>query len=191
MQELIKQRLDEMMEGLHDRKINSYIHSYKLGNYYNTYMTSPCTCHSFCMTGYESNCSCLIGRSEVLSNSGIQCAGFTMEVFQYLFGGTNAAGGNTLTKYNRSDSVWTEQAIREWMITTFRPGDYMAYDNIVYDYPHYITVYSVETDGIWVYEANYGGRCKINLRKMTYAEIYNQLDGIYHRTPNNYQLSDV
>ena len=67
----------------------------------------------------------------------------------------------------------------------------MAYDNITYGYPHYIVVYSVESDGIWVYEANYGGRCKINKRKITYLEIYNQFDGIYHRTPNNYKLSDV
>ena len=191
MQELIKERMDEMMEGLHDRQINDYVHSYKLGNYFNTYITSACTCHSYCNTGYESGCSCLIGRSTVLGNSGIQCAGFTMEVFQYLFGETNGDGENTLTTYNRSEDNWTEAAIRTWMISSFRPGDYMAYDNITYGYPHYIVVYSVESDGIWVYEANYGGRCKINKRKITYSEIYNQFDGIYHRTPNNYKLSDV
>ena len=191
MQELVQARLDEMMEGLHDRQINSYIHSYKLGNYFNTYMTSACTCHSYCATGYESGCSCLIGRSTVLNNSGIQCAGFTMEVFEYLFSGTNAAGENTLTTYNRSENIWTEEAIKEWMILSFRPGDYMAYDNITYGYPHYIVVYSVESDGIWVYEANYGGRCKINLRKVTYTEIYNQFDGIFHRTPNNYLLTEI
>ncbi len=190
-QDKVKTRLDEMMEGLHDRQINDYMHSYKLGNYYNIYMTSACTCHSYCATGYESGCACLIGRSTVLGNNGIQCAGFTMEVFEYLFGKTNGAGENTLTTYNRSENEWSEEAIKNWMITSFRPGDYMAYDNITYGYPHYITIYSVESDGIWVYEANYGGKCKINFRKMTYTEIYSQLDGIYHRTPNNYELSDA
>ena len=191
MQELIKVRLDEMMEGLHDRQINDYVHSYKTGNYFNIYMTAACTCHSFCSTGYESGCACLIGRSTVLGNNGIQCAGFAIEVFEYIFGGTNGAGENTLTTYDRSSNTWTEEAIKNWMITSFRPGDYMAYDNITYGYPHYVIIYSVEADGVWVYEANYGGRCKINFRKMTYLEIYSQLDGIYHRTPNNYELSDV
>lgn len=190
MQDLIKERLDEMMDGSHDRQINSYVHSYKLGNYYNTLMTSACTCHSYCNTGYESGCTCLIGRSTVLNNSGIQCAGFAMEVFEYLFGGTNGAGENICTTYNRTDNEWTEDAIKEWMINSFRPGDYLAYDNVAYYYPHYLIVYSVEADGLWVYEANYGGRCKINFRKMTYTEIYNQLDDLYHRTPVNYELSE-
>jgi hypothetical protein len=111
-----------------------------------------------------------------------------MEVFEYLFSNTNGAGENICTVYDRSSSEWTEKAIREWMTNTFRPGDYLAYDNVVHEYPHYIIVYAVESDGIWVYEANYGGRCKINFRKMTYTEIYNQLDGLYHRTPINYEL---
>ena len=189
MEALVKQRLDEMMEGLWDRKINDYMHSYKLNNYYNTKLTSPCTCHSFCETGYESGCTCLIGRSNVLNNSGIQCCGFTLEVFEYLFGKTNGTGENTLTIKNRSDGNWTKEALKKWMTDTFRPGDYLAYDNIMYGYPHYVTIYSVDTDGIWVYEANYGGRCKINFRKFTFKEIYEQTDGLWHRTPNNYELS--
>lgn len=189
MESLVKQRLDEMMDGLWDRKINDYMHSYKLGNYYNTNLTSPCTCHSYCATGYESGCTCLIGRSNVLNNSGIQCCGFTLEVFEYLFGKTNGTGENTLTIKNRSDGNWTEEALKKWMTDTFRPGDYLAYDNIMYGYPHYVTIYSVDTDGIWVYEANYGGRCKINFRKFTFKEIYEQTDGLWHRTPNNYELS--
>ena len=189
MESLVKQRLDEMMEGLWDRKINDYMHSYKLSNYYNTNLTSPCTCHSYCETGYESGCTCLIGRSNVLNNSGIQCCGFTLEVFEYLFGKTNGTGENTLTIKNRSDGNWTEEALKKWMTDTFRPGDYLAYDNIMYGYPHYVTIYSVDTDGIWVYEANYGGRCKINFRKFTFKEIYEQTDGLWHRTPNNYELS--
>ena len=188
MQDKVQNCLDEMMAGKHDRQIYDYMHSYKVGNYYNTLLTSPCTCHSYCNTGYESGCTCLIGRSTVLGNNGIQCAGFTMEVFEYLFSNTNGAGENICTVYDRSSSEWTEKAIKEWMTNTFRPGDYLAYDNIVYEYPHYIIVYAVESDGIWVYEANYGGRCKINFRKMTYTEIYNQLDGLYHRTPINYEL---
>lgn len=190
MQDKIQNRLDEMMAGEHDRQIYDYIHSYKLGNYYNTLITSPCTCHGFCETGYESGCTCLIGRSTVLGNNGIQCAGFTMEVFEYLFSGTNGAGENICTTYSRSSNSWTEEDIKEWMINTFRPGDYLAYDNVVYEYPHYVIIYSVDSDGLQVYEANYGGRCKINFRKMTYSEIYTQLDGLYHRTPVNYELSE-
>lgn len=190
MEKLIQKRLDEMMEGKWDRKINDYWHSYQLGKYYNTMLTSPCTCHSFCETGNEAGCTCLIGRSNVLGNSGIQCAGFTIEVFEYLFGKTNGYKENTLTIKNRSDGNWTEAALKKWMTDTFRPGDYLAYDNIMYGYPHYVTIYSVDTDGIWVYEANYGGRCKINFRKFTFKEIYEQTDGLWHRTPNNYELSD-
>ena len=189
MEALVKKRLDEMMEGKWDRKINDYRHSYELGKYYNTMLTSPCTCHSFCETGNEAGCTCLIGRSNVLGNSGIQCAGFTIEVFEYLFGKTNGYKENTLTIKNRSDGNWTEAALKKWMTDTFRPGDYLAYDNIMYGYPHYVTIYSVDTDGIWVYEANYGGRCKINFRKFTFKEIYEQTDGLWHRTPNNYELS--
>ena len=190
MEKLIQKRLDEMMEGKWDRKINDYWHSYRLGKYYNTMLTSPCTCHSFCETGNEAGCTCLIGRSNVLGNSGIQCAGFTIEVFEYLFGKTNGYKENTLTIKNRSDGNWTEAALKKWMTDTFRPGDYLAYDNIMYGYPHYVTIYSVDTDGIWVYEANYGGRCKINFRKFTFKEIYEQTDGLWHRTPNNYELSE-
>ena len=120
----------------------------------------------------------------------IQCAGFTIEVFEYLFGETNGTGENTLTIRNRSDGNWTEAALKKWMTDTFRPGDYLAYDNIKYGYPHYVTIYSVDTDGIWVYEANYGGRCKINFRKFTFKEIYEETDGLWHRTPNNYELSE-
>ena len=188
-EEAVKARLDEMMAGEHDRKINSYMHSYKLGNYFNTMMTSPCTCHSYCATGNEDGCTCLIGRSTVLNNTGIQCCGFTLEVFEYLFGGTNGAGENTLTIKRRSNGNWTEEALKNWMTSSFRSGDYLAYDNIMYGYPHYILIYSVESDGIWVYEANYGGRCKINFRKMTFTEIYEQTDDLWHRTPNNYKLS--
>ncbi len=188
-EEAVKVRLDEMMAGEHDRQINAYMHSYKLGNYYNTLLTSPCTCHSYCATGYEDGCTCLIGRSTVLNNSGIQCCGFTLEVFEYLFGGTNGAGENTLTIKRRSDGSWTEEALKNWMTGSFRPGDYLAYDNIMYGYPHYVIVYSVESDGIWVYEANYGGHCKINFRKMSFTEIYEQTDDLWHRTPNNYKLS--
>lgn len=190
MEKLIQKRLDEMMEGKWDRKINDYWHSYELGKYYNTLLTSPCTCHSFCETGNEAGCTCLIGRSNVLGNSGIQCAGFTIEVFEYLFGKTNGYKENTLTIKNRSDGNWTEAALKKWMTDTFRPGDYLAYDNIKYGYPHYVTIYSVDTDGIWVYEANYGGRCKINFRKFTFKEIYEETDGLWHRTPNNYELSE-
>ena len=190
MEKLIQKRLDEMMEGKWDRKINDYWHSYQLGKYYNTLLTSPCTCHSFCETGLEAGCTCLIGRSNVLGNSGIQCAGFTIEVFEYLFGKTNGYKENTLTIKNRSDGNWTEAALKKWMTDTFRPGDYLAYDNIMYGYPHYVTIYSVDTDGIWVYEANYGGRCKINFRKFTFKEIYEETDGLWHRTPNNYELSE-
>ena len=172
MEALVKKRLDEMMEGKWDRKIYDYWHSYQIGKYYNTLLTSPCTCHSYCETGNEAGCTCLIGRSHVLNNSGIQCAGFTIEVFEYLFGETNGTGENTLTIRNRSDGNWTEAALKKWMTDTFRPGDYLAYDNIKYGYPHYVTIYSVDTDGIWVYEANYGGRCKINFRKFTFKEIY-------------------
>ena len=125
----------------------------------------------------------------MLNNAGIQCCGFTLEVFEYLFGKTNGTGENTLTIKNRSDGNWTEEALKKWMTDTFRPGDYLAYDNIMYGYPHYVTIYSVDTDGIWVYEANYGGRCKINFRKFTFKEIYEQTDGLWHRTPNNYELS--
>lgn len=192
METLVKQRLDEMMEGLWDRKINDYMHSYKLNNYYNTKLTSPCTCpdHYNCpVDGKGYGCTCLIGRSKVLNNAGIQCCGFTLEVFEYLFGKTNGTGENTLTIKNRSDGNWTEKALKKWMTDTFRPGDYLAYDNIMYGYPHYVTIYSVDTDGIWVYEANYGGRCKINFRKFTFKEIYEQTDGLWHRTPNNYELS--
>lgn len=89
METLVKKRLDEMMEGKWDRKIYDFWHSYQLGKYYNTLLTSPCTCHSYCETGNEAGCTCLIGRSHVLNNSGIQCAGFTIEVFEYLFGKTN------------------------------------------------------------------------------------------------------
>lgn len=189
METLVKKRLDEMMEGKWDRKIYDFWHSYQLGKYYNTLLTSPCTCHSYCETGNEAGCTCLIGRSHVLNNSGIQCAGFTIEVFEYLFGETNGTGENTLTIKNRSDGNWTEAALKKWMTDTFRPGDYLAYDNIKYGYPHYVTIYSVDTDGIWVYEANYGGRCKINFRKFTFKEIYEETDGLWHRTPNNYELS--
>lgn len=190
METLVKKRLDEMMEGKWDRKIYDYWHSYQLGKYYNTLLTSPCTCHSYCETGDEPGCTCLIGRSHVLNNSGIQCAGFTIEVFEYLFGETNGTGENTLTIRNRSDGNWTEAALKKWMTDTFRPGDYLAYDNIKYGYPHYVTIYSVDSDGIWVYEANYGGRCKINFRKFTFKEIYEETDGLWHRTPNNYELSE-
>ena len=190
METLVKKRLDEMMEGKWDRKIYDFWHSYQLGKYYNTLLTSPCTCHSYCETGNEAGCTCLIGRSHVLNNSGIQCAGFTIEVFEYLFGETNGTGENTLTIKNRSDGNWTEAALKKWMTDTFRPGDYLAYDNIKYSYPHYVTIYSVDTDGIWVYEANYGGRCKINFRKFTFKEIYEETDGLWHRTPNNYELSE-
>ena len=190
METLVKKRLDEMMEGKWDRKIYDFWHSYQLGKYYNTLLTSPCTCHSYCETGNEAGCTCLIGRSHVLNNSGIQCAGFTIEVFEYLFGKTNGTGENTLTIRNRSDGNWTEAALKKWMTDTFRPGDYLAYDNIKYGYPHYVTIYSVDTDGIWVYEANYGGRCKINFRKFTFKEIYEDTDGLWHRTPNNYELSE-
>ncbi len=190
METLVKKRLDEMMEGKWDRKIYDFWHSYQLGKYYNTLLTSPCTCHSYCETGNEAGCTCLIGRSHVLNNSGIQCAGFTIEVFEYLFGETNGTGENTLTIRNRSDGNWTESALKKWMTDTFRPGDYLAYDNIKYGYPHYVTIYSVDTDGIWVYEANYGGRCKINFRKFTFKEIYEETDGLWHRTPNNYELSE-
>lgn len=190
METLVKKRLDEMMEGKWDRKIYDFWHSYQLGKYYNTLLTSPCTCHSYCETGNEAGCTCLIGRSHVLNNSGIQCAGFTIEVFEYLFGETNGTGENTLTIRNRSDGNWTEAALKKWMTNTFRPGDYLAYDNIKYGYPHYVTIYSVDTDGIWVYEANYGGRCKINFRKFTFKEIYEETDGLWHRTPNNYELSE-
>ena len=190
METLVKKRLDEMMEGKWDRKIYDFWHSYQLGKYYNTLLTSPCTCHSYCETGNEAGCTCLIGRSHVLNNSGIQCAGFTIEVFEYLFGKTNGTGENTLTIRNRSDGNWTEAALKKWMTDTFRPGDYLAYDNIKYGYPHYVTIYSVDTDGIWVYEANYGGMCKINFRKFTFKEIYEETDGLWHRTPNNYELSE-
>lgn len=190
METLVKKRLDEMMEGKWDRKIYDFWHSYQLGKYYNTLLTSPCTCHSYCETGNEAGCTCLIGRSHVLNNSGIQCAGFTIEVFEYLFGKTNGTGENTLTIRNRSDGNWSEAALKKWMTDTFRPGDYLAYDNIKYGYPHYVTIYSVDTDGIWVYEANYGGRCKINFRKFTFKEIYEETDGLWHRTPNNYELSE-
>lgn len=190
METLVKKRLDELMEGKWDRKIYDFWHSYQLGKYYNTLLTSPCTCHSYCETGNEAGCTCLIGRSHVLNNSGIQCAGFTIEVFEYLFGKTNGTGENTLTIRNRSDGNWTEAALKKWMTDTFRPGDYLAYDNIKYGYPHYVTIYSVDTDGIWVYEANYGGRCKINFRKFTFKEIYEETDGLWHRTPNNYELSE-
>ena len=190
METLIKKRLDEMMEGKWDRKIYDFWHSYQLGKYYNTLLTSPCTCHSYCETGNEAGCTCLIGRSHVLNNSGIQCAGFTIEVFEYLFGKTNGTGENTLTIRNRSDGNWTEAALKKWLTNTFRPGDYLAYDNIKYGYPHYVTIYSVDTDCIWVYEANYGGRCKINFRKFTFKEIYEETDGLWHRTPNNYELSE-
>lgn len=190
METLVKKRLDEMMEGKWDRKIYDFWHSYQLGKYYNTLLTSPCSCHSYCETGNEAGCTCLIGRSHVLNNSGIQCAGFTIEVFEYLFGKTNGTGENTLTIRNRSDGNWTEAALKKWMTDTFRPGDYLAYDNIKYGYPHYVTIYSVDTDGIWVYEANYGGRCKINFRKFTFKEIYEETDGLWHRTPNNYELSE-
>lgn len=190
METLVKKRLDEMMEGKWDRKIYDFWHSYQLGKYYNTLLTSPCTCHSYCETGNEAGCTCLIGRSHVLNNSGIQCAGFTIEVFEYLFGKTNGTGENTLTIRNRSDGNWTEAALKKWMTDTFRPGDYLAYDNIKYGYPHYVTIYSVDTDGIWVYEANYGGRCKINFRKFTFKEIYEETDGLWHRAPNNYELSE-
>lgn len=190
METLVKKRLDEMMEGKWDRKIYDFWHSYQLGKYYNTLLTSPCTCHSYCETGNEAGCTCLIGRSHVLNNSGIQCAGFTIEVFEYLFGETNGTGENTLTIKNRSDGNWTEAALKKWMTDTFRPGDYLAYDNIKYGYPHYVTIYSVDTDGIWVYEANYGGMCKINFRKFTFKEIYEETDGLWHRTPNNYELSE-
>lgn len=190
METLVKKRLDEMMEGKWDRKIYDFWHSYQLGKFYNTLLTSPCTCHSYCETGNEAGCTCLIGRSHVLNNSGIQCAGFTIEVFEYLFGETNGTGENTLTIKNRSDGNWTEAALKKWMTDTFRPGDYLAYDNIKYGYPHYVTIYSVDTDGIWVYEANYGGRCKINFRKFTFKEIYEETDGLWHRTPNNYELSE-
>lgn len=190
METLVKKRLDEMMEGKWDRKIYDFWHSYQLGKYYNTLLTSPCTCHSYCETGNEAGCTCLIGRSHVLNNSGIQCAGFTIEVFEYLFGETNGTGENTLTIKNRSDGNWTEAALKKWMTDTFRPGNYLAYDNIKYGYPHYVTIYSVDTDGIWVYEANYGGRCKINFRKFTFKEIYEETDGLWHRTPNNYELSE-
>lgn len=190
METLVKKRLDEMMEGKWDRKIYDFWHSYQIGKYYNTLLTSPCTCHSYCETGNEAGCTCLIGRSHVLNNSGIQCAGFTIEVFEYLFGETNGTGENTLTIRNRSDENWTEAALKKWMTDTFRPGDYLAYDNIKYGYPHYVTIYSVDTDGIWVYEANYGGRCKINFRKFTFKEIYEETDGLWHRTPNNYELSE-
>lgn len=190
METLVKKRLDEMMEGKWDRKIYDFWHSYQLGKYYNTLLTSPCTCHSYCETGNEAGCTCLIGRSHVLNNSGIQCAGFTIEVFEYLFGKTNGTGENTLTIRNRSDGNWTEAALKKWMTDTFRPGDYLAYDNIKYGYPHYVTIYSVDTDGIWVYEANYGGRCKINFRKFTFKEIYEETDGLWHRIPNNYELSE-
>ncbi len=190
MEALVQKRLDEMMAGKWDRKINDYWHSYQLGKYYNTLLTSPCTCHSFCETGNEAGCTCLIGRSNVLGNQGIQCAGFTIEVFEYLFGKTNGYKENTLTIKNRSDGNWTEAALKKWMTDTFRPGDYLAYDNIMYGYPHYVTIYSVDTDGIWVYEANYGGRCKINFRKFTFKEIYEQTDGLWHRTPDNYELSE-
>lgn len=190
METLVKKRLDEMMEGKWDRKIYDFWHSYQIGKYYNTLLTSPCTCHSYCETGNEAGCTCLIGRSHVLNNSGIQCAGFTIEVFEYLFGETNGTGENTLTIRNRSDGNWTEAALKKWMTDTFRPGDYLAYNNIKYGYPHYVTIYSVDTDGIWVYEANYGGRCKINFRKFTFKEIYEETDGLWHRTPNNYELSE-
>lgn len=187
-EDAVRKRLDEMMQGLWDRKINSYMHSYKLGNYFNTTLTSPCTCHSFCETGYESGCTCLIGRSTVLNNTGIQCCGFTLEVFEYLFGKTNGAGENTLDIFSRAANSWTADNIKKWM-SGFKAGDYLAYDNIAYGYPHYVIIYAVEDDGIWVYEANYGGRCKINFRKMTYSDIYSQLDDMWHRTPNNYELS--
>lgn len=190
----VKQRLDDMMAGKYNRKINSYMHSYKLGDYFNTYLTSPCTCHSFCNNGYEDGCSCLIGRSNLLRDaygnpfSGIQCAGFTFEVFEYLFGSTNGAGENTLTRYGSDCGNWNLSAIKKSFSENFRPGDYLAYTNVKYGYDHYVIVYDTDDTGIWVYEANYGGRCKINFRKMTYEEIYEQLDYIYHRTPNNYKL---
>ncbi len=191
----IKNRLTEMMNGKYGRQINSYWHSYKLGDYFNTMLDSPCTCHGFCNNGYEDGCTCLIGRSTVLGSngeqfSGIQCAGFAFEVFDYLFAKTNGAGENTLIRYGSDRGNWTLEGIKE-DFSRFRPGDYLAYTNYMYGYDHYVIVYDTDDEGVWVYEANFGGRCKINLRKMTYEEFYEQTDDIYYRTPNNYELSDM
>ncbi len=192
----IKARLDEMMAGKYGRQINSYWHSYKLGEYYNTLRYSPCTCHSFCNNGYEDGCTCLIGRSTVLGSDGapfvgIQCAGFAFEVFDYLFAGTNQAGDNTLTRFGSDRGNWSVKGIKEEFTERLRPGDYLAYTNEMYGYDHYVIVYDVDDEGVWVYEANFGGRCKINLRLMTFEEFYEQTDDIYHRTPDNYKLSDM
>ncbi|MCH5324022.1 MAG: hypothetical protein J1E39_02305 [Eubacterium sp.] len=189
----IKDRLTAMMAGEYGRQINSYWHSYKLGDYYNTMLDCPCTCHDFCNTGYEDGCTCLIGRSEVLGSgfSGIQCAGFAFEVFEYLFGGTNGTGENTLTRYGSDRGDWSVEGIKAAFTANLRPGDYLAYSNVKYGYDHYVIVYDVDDEGVWVYEANYGGRCKINLRRMTFKEFYEQTDDLYHRTPNNYELSEM
>lgn len=187
----VKQKIADFMSGKYDIYTNGKCtRSYKVGNYFNSLITSPCTCHAYCdWTGSYDACTCNVGKSIICGTAsypryGIQCVGFAYEMFDKLWLGTNGAGDCYTADYTGS---FTETAVKSWVTANFRAGDYLWYNHKTYG-AHAMIIADVNADGITVYEANYGGRCKINSRTITYSELAKTTTELFWRTPKYYAL---
>ncbi len=144
-----------------------------VGSYF-TDNGEACTSHgNDCSYYSETACNCK------MFTQSIQCCGFAKYVFYNIFGREfyyTTGGGAALIKevYDvNGDEIYN-------LCLRMRAGDYIQGPG------HYMIFLSADEDGLTVYEGNYGGRCRVNVRTVTYASFASQYGShlkLYTATP--------
>jgi hypothetical protein len=137
------------------------------GKFYNSNVTSACSCHSWCGWNNPGTCTVFDG--------GIQCAGFARKVYNYVTGKTCTA--QTVTTKNMSI---TSGSVAQTQLQGLPQGTYIR-NRTANGYDHSVAIYSTSSTSITVYQANYtGGACAISMNTYTWADYASRYPYLYN-----------
>lgn len=151
-------------------KLDQLITQFPAGKYWNgrnydAVTSTPCTHHGSCDFGGGCWCNNFDGA--------IQCFGFGRMIIYKLFGKSNGSYRNWYYNGNSRVGMKTIKSISSFsasevksLLSSARPGDVLQFDS---SRQHTMIVYSVESDGVYIYDCNTSGSCNIRFSKLSFG----------------------
>lgn len=142
--------------------------AYPTGSYYNSYGTTACTCHGWC--NWNSSCAC------TKFDGGTQCAGFARYIY-YLANGVKCTTAESSNKTTLNTSVNSTTAKN--YLQGVPTGTYVRLRTSG-GTQHSVAVINTTANDITIYQANYGGLCKVSYVTYTWSDFVSRFPYLYY-----------
>lgn len=149
-------------------KLNQLLAEYPDGSYYSN-TKKACTCHrsGYNPCDWDIDCDC------INYDYSIQCVAFAKYVFYNLRGFKWANGQIVCTNVSNVTAEKAKSILKGTPAGTYVNGKQYGKGE------HAISIVSTSDSGLYVYEANYEGHCRVRYKEWTWEEFANYMPYFY------------